>query len=193
MEDGVVECTNGHRVCARCTVNSAPRHFGIRDLVLKSSLDQVLNWSGLACRICGVRGPSRRSVVTEEAVAALPVRCGFTAPVGGTCRWIGRRDEFHAHRHAFASDQLEPRPSGRGIKRSGSAPNDVDQERAKQRRFSVEAKSDNGTAQFQTAKTTSSNTVPLPDISAAGEWATDLVATGKKYKLVDGSDKASCC
>jgi len=189
MAAGAVECKNGHVICAWCAKNSAPRNFGIRDLVLRSSLDEVLKWRGLSCRVCGVRGPLRRSLVTEAAVAGLPVRCGFTA-LGVACRWTGRRDEFHAHEHAFPDpDQLQPSAERRGTKRPSSAAisdSDNDGQRAKhgrlQQTLSVEEKSEDELA-IQTADADVAALLAVPDINAAGERAGEVVTVAEVHRF----------
>lgn len=194
MEAGAVECANGHLFCAHCAKSTAFVDFGLRDLVLRSSLDEVLKWRGLACCVCGVRGSLRRSLVTEAAIAALPVRCGFTA-LGQVCRWIGRRDQFHAHDHVFSdSDQSQSHPPGRGTKRPNSAlisgDSDNGDQRLKrschQRTSSVEENSENE-VEFQIV---ASEIVPesaVPDISAAGEWISGSVAATEGQRI-DGAE-----
>ena len=113
MAGGAAECSHGHLFCAQCAINSAAADFGMCDVKWSSSVYQVLSWSGFTCCVCGVRGPLRRSIVTDAAVAALPVRCGYTA-LDEACRWTGRRDQFDTHRHVFTEQSHSENEPSRG-------------------------------------------------------------------------------
>ena len=120
MSSGAVKCYQGHLFCAQCAISSTAKDFGIRDLKWSSSdLHQVLSWSGFTCCVCGVRGPLHRSTATDAAVAALPVRCGYTA-LDEACRWTGRRDQFDAHQH-LCTEQSD---TGRAPRRGTNSPRD---------------------------------------------------------------------
>jgi len=180
MARGVAECRNQHRFCIQCALNTAPKSFGIRDLVLRSSVDQALTWFGFKCSVCGVKGPLRRSLATDTAVAALPVRCGSSED-GATCRWTGRRDEFDAHRHVFSDEELELQATeqqspSRGTKRPNEDrdSNEVDDPHdVKQcRRYQQTSEQSENEAGFLGGQITSPGTVPgsaAPGIDAAGD------------------------
>ena len=190
MAGGIVECENGHLYCAQCAMDSAPSDFGIRDLVLRSALDEVLNWSGLACLICGVRGPLHRSLVTEGAVGALPVRCGFTTDLGVACLWTGHHNEFHFHKHVFSANDHAGvhHPVGRGTKREVSTLNDNDQP-VKQRRHQLTASvEENSEFQITSADLGVVAGSGVPDTSAAGECIGGLVTTTADIHPFDGDE-----
>jgi len=177
MANGAAECYNGHRFCALCAINRAAKDLGIPALKWKSSIFEGLSWSGFWCCICGVRGPLRRSAVTDAAVASLAVRCRFTT-MGVVCRWSGRRDQFDTHQHVFADPDekladTQNHPPRRGRKRPVSDANAVFHEddglhtkqRREQRISNDNEKEDD--VQFQSSQTADPDIVPqsgtIPD------------------------------
>jgi len=190
MVGGVAECHNGHQFCIQCAVTWTAEDFGIRRLKWSSSIHETLTWSRFKCCICGVRGPLRRSSVTDAAVAALPVRCGFTALQGLACRWSGRNDEFETHQHVFTNpDQDQPaetddHPSRCGRKRPNSDLNTdsykADGQGVKQRRYQIASSDEKNEdeVEFQRVQTADIDNVPasaFPDTNASGESVEGLV------------------
>jgi len=177
MAGGAAECDNGHQFCIQCAVTSTAKDFGIRHLKWSSSIHQALTWSQFTCCVCGTRGPLRRSSVTDAAVAALSVRCGFTA-LGLTCRWSGRRDQFDTHQHVFTDpvqDQpdTQDHPPRRGRMRLNYTDSDeANGQRVKRRRYQVGGEENEDEVASQRVQAIHSDVVSesaFRDFNASGE------------------------